>query len=107
MPWQFFIGKGNNCVLKSALWKMSGEVGLARKCIESILTGKSHLLLNNENHDNRKSTKQTKSPDIFLPDRSSYQDLEYICVKNNWRLTKYFVAPSDGNTINLVPSQKK
>ncbi|KAL7108681.1 hypothetical protein ACP275_06G127200 [Erythranthe tilingii] len=58
-----------------------GEVGLARKCIESILTVKSHLLLKNENHDNRKSTKQTKSPDIFLPGRSSCQDLECMCAK--------------------------
>ncbi|KAL7143827.1 hypothetical protein ABFS83_08G217300 [Erythranthe nasuta] len=46
------------------------EVGLARKFTKSILSGKSHLLLKNENHDNRKSTKQTKSPDIFLPGRS-------------------------------------
>ncbi|KAL7121530.1 hypothetical protein ACP275_02G187700 [Erythranthe tilingii] len=72
-----------------------GEVGLARKFTESILTG-------NENHDNRKSEKQTKLPDIFLPGQSSCQDLEYICVKNNWRLPKYFIVPSNGKFVSNV-----
>ncbi|XP_012851583.1 PREDICTED: uncharacterized protein LOC105971282 [Erythranthe guttata] len=61
----------------------------------AILYRKRQQLLKNENHDNRKSTKQTKSPDIF-----SRVDLHVrtwsICVKNYWRLPKYFVAPPNG-----------
>ncbi|XP_012843827.1 PREDICTED: uncharacterized protein LOC105963889 [Erythranthe guttata] len=79
-----------------------GEVGLARKFTESIEAGKIHLLLKNENDDNCKSEKQTKLPEIFLPGQSSCEDLEYICVKNKWRLPKYSVVPSNGKFLSNV-----
>ncbi|KAL6575652.1 hypothetical protein OROHE_001029 [Orobanche hederae] len=85
------------------------EVDLARKCIKSIIIrGNNDLLLKNEiqvlnksrkklgdDHSNPQSEKQTKLCHVFLPGRSScqqqtFQDLEYICLKNNWRFLRYF-----------------
>ncbi|KAI3444436.1 hypothetical protein Pfo_001101 [Paulownia fortunei] len=91
-----------------------GEVGLARLCIKSILSGNNHLLLKNEakirdkghqpgeDHCNPQSEKQTRLSDTFLPGRSSCKDLEYICLKNNWRLPRYFIEPSDGKFLSNV-----
>lgn len=50
---------------------LGGEVGLARECIKSILSGNGHLIMwKNETHQ---SKKQTRLSDIFLPGRSSCQ----------------------------------
>lgn len=63
---------------------LGGEVGLARQCIKSIVSGNNHLLLKNEiriqdkspqpqDHSNPQSEKQTRFSDTFLPGRSSCQ----------------------------------
>ncbi|KAL0428758.1 UNVERIFIED_CONTAM: hypothetical protein Sradi_0501800 [Sesamum radiatum] len=98
-----------------------GEVGLARQCIKSILNGNNNLLLKNESqiqdkghqpseddstHQSEKQTR-TRLSDPFLPGRSSCQDLEYICLKNNWRMPRYFVEPSDGKFMSKVSVESK
>ncbi|KAG8391928.1 hypothetical protein BUALT_Bualt01G0237900 [Buddleja alternifolia] len=96
-----------------------GDVGLARKCVKSILSGNYQLLLKNEanvqdkghqhgeDHGNSQAEKQTRLRDIFLPGKSSCQDLEYICLKNNWRLPRYLVEPSDGKFESNVVVESK
>ncbi|KAL0464897.1 UNVERIFIED_CONTAM: hypothetical protein Slati_0377300 [Sesamum latifolium] len=98
-----------------------GDVGLARQCIKSIVNGNNNLLLKNESqiqdkghqpsedHSTHQSEKQTRTrfSDPFLPGRSSCQDLEYICLKNNWRLPRYFVEPSDGKFVSNVTVESK
>ncbi|XP_011093604.1 uncharacterized protein LOC105173510 isoform X2 [Sesamum indicum] len=98
-----------------------GDVGLARQCIKSIVDGNNNLLLKNEteiqdkghqpseDHSSHQSEKQTRTrlSDPFLPGRSSCQDLEYICLKNNWRLPRYFVKPSDGKFMSNVTVEGK
>ncbi|KAL0379413.1 UNVERIFIED_CONTAM: hypothetical protein Sangu_0005600 [Sesamum angustifolium] len=98
-----------------------GDVGLARQCIKSIVNGNNNLLLKNEtqiqdkdhqsseDHSTHQSEKQTRTrlSDPFLPGRSSCQDLEYICLKNNWRLPRYFVEPSAGKFMSNVAVESK
>ncbi|KAL0294658.1 UNVERIFIED_CONTAM: hypothetical protein Sangu_2516700 [Sesamum angustifolium] len=91
-----------------------GEVGLARQCIKSIIKGNHPLLLEHGSQvqdkgqrggeDNLKSQceKQTRLSGIYLPGKSACQDLEYICLKNNWRLPRYFIEPSDGKFLSHV-----
>ncbi|KAL1535971.1 hypothetical protein AAHA92_28687 [Salvia divinorum] len=76
--------------------KDGGEAGFARQCIEYILSGKDNLLLKVKNSTDTQPQKQTRISNIYLPGNSSCQDLEYVCLKNDWRLPKYMVQPSDG-----------
>ncbi|KAL0397986.1 UNVERIFIED_CONTAM: hypothetical protein Scaly_0247000, partial [Sesamum calycinum] len=97
-----------------------GDVSLARQCIKSIVNGNNLLLKNetqiqdkdhqsSEDHSTHQSEKQTRTrlSDPFLPGRSSCQDLEYICLKNNWRLPRYFVEPSAGKFMSNVAVESK
>ncbi|KAG8363268.1 hypothetical protein BUALT_Bualt19G0004500 [Buddleja alternifolia] len=76
-----------------------GEVGLARQCIESILTGNDHLL---SEHERRIGLSET-----YVPGKSSCQDLEYICLKNNWRQPRYLTEPSVGKFVSNVVVGRK
>ncbi|KAL0412174.1 UNVERIFIED_CONTAM: hypothetical protein Slati_3807100 [Sesamum latifolium] len=96
-----------------------GEVSLARQCIKSIIKGNHPLLLEHGSQvkdkghrggeDNLKSQceKQTRLSGIYLPGKSACQDLEYICLKNNWRLPRYFIEPSDGKFVSHVVVEGK
>ncbi|PIN13881.1 hypothetical protein CDL12_13486 [Handroanthus impetiginosus] len=92
-----------------------GDVGLARQCIESIISGNYNLLLDHgtqiqdkghrrgEDSCKSQNQKQTRlSERIYLPGKSSCQDLEYTCLKNNWRLPRYFLKPTDGKFVSDV-----
>ncbi|KAK4418534.1 hypothetical protein Salat_2266200 [Sesamum alatum] len=91
-----------------------GDVGLARQCIKYIINGNNSLLMKSETqtqdkghqpseyHSNHQAGKQTRLSDPFLPGRSSCQDLEYICLKNNWRMPRYSVEPSNGKFMSNV-----
>ncbi|KAI3449256.1 hypothetical protein Pfo_005921 [Paulownia fortunei] len=91
-----------------------GEVGLACQCIKSIISGNYHMLLEHgtqnqdkghqRGEDNLKSQheKQTRLSETYLPGKSSCQDLEYICLKNNWRLPRYLIEASEGEFLSNV-----
>ncbi|KAK4415855.1 hypothetical protein Salat_2692900 [Sesamum alatum] len=95
------------------------EVGLARQCIKSIIKGNHPLPLEHGSQvqdkghrggkDNLKSQceKQTRLSGIYIPGKSACQDLEYICLKNNWRLPRYFIEPSDGKFLSRVVVEGK
>ncbi|KAL6513632.1 hypothetical protein OROGR_021118 [Orobanche gracilis] len=79
-----------------------GDVGVARECIKVLLSGSYHSMLEHgtQNQDNSEShrEKKTRLSEIYLPGKSSRQDLEYICLTNNWRLPRYLIELSDGST---------
>ncbi|KAH6830117.1 hypothetical protein C2S53_010655 [Perilla frutescens var. hirtella] len=88
-----------------------GEIGLAHQCIKSLISGSDPLLLKKEpqvqgkageDPSNPQLEKRTKFSCTFLPGRSSCQDLEYTCLKNNWRLPRYFVQPLEGKFLSNV-----
>ncbi|XP_075477155.1 uncharacterized protein LOC142518288 isoform X1 [Primulina tabacum] len=79
-----------------------GDVGLARQCIESILRGNYPSLLNHEIQLLNKG-----HHDTYFPGKSSCQDLEYTCLKNNWRLPRYVVEPSEGKFLSKVVVKSK
>ncbi|XP_073124000.1 uncharacterized protein [Henckelia pumila] len=78
------------------------DIGLARQCIESILRGNYPSLLNHEIQLLSKGRNDT-----YLPGKSYCQDLEYICLKNNWRLPRYVVEPSEGKFLSKVVVKSK
>ncbi|PIN26516.1 hypothetical protein CDL12_00719 [Handroanthus impetiginosus] len=96
-----------------------GEVDLARHCIKSVISGNNHLLRTSEtqsedkghqlgeDHCNPQPEKETGLSATFLPGRSPCQDLEYVCLKNNWRLPRYFVEPSGGKFASNVVVESK
>ncbi|KAL6565992.1 hypothetical protein OROHE_005047 [Orobanche hederae] len=60
-----------------------GDVGVARECIKVLLSGRYHSMLEHgtQNQDDGEShrDKKTRLSEIYLPGKSSRQDLEYIC----------------------------
>ncbi|KAL6557142.1 hypothetical protein OROMI_017492 [Orobanche minor] len=88
-----------------------GDVGVARECIKVLLSGRYHSMLEHgtQNQDNGEShrEKKTRLSEIYLPGKSSRQDLEYICLTNNWRLPRYLIEPSDGKFVSNVFVQGK
>ncbi|GER37913.1 T21E18.2 protein [Striga asiatica] len=80
-----------------------GDSDLARQCINSILSHSSTLLPKNEIQILEKGHQPVESHcNIFHPGVSSCDYLEYLCGKNNWRLPRYFVKPSDGKFMSKV-----
>ncbi|XP_057805793.1 uncharacterized protein LOC131020788 [Salvia miltiorrhiza] len=82
-----------------------GEVDLARQCINSVISGKFRSVMGNGTQDeNSKSQhgKPTRLSEAYLPGKSSCQDLEYTCQRNNWRLPRYLTESSDGKFVSNV-----
>ncbi|KAL2507985.1 uncharacterized protein Fot_31632 [Forsythia ovata] len=90
------------------------EVGLALQCIKSIASGHNSVFSKSDNQAEDKAfqpgedhcesqwKRQMRLSGTSLPGNSSCQDLETMCLKNNWRLPRYFVEPSDGNFTSEV-----
>ncbi|CAA0827214.1 Unknown protein [Striga hermonthica] len=80
-----------------------GDSDLARQCINSILSHNNTLLPKNEIQILDKGHRPVDSQcNMFHPGVSSCDYLEYLCDKNNWRLPRYFVKPSDGKFMSKV-----
>ncbi|KAL3824845.1 hypothetical protein ACJIZ3_020874 [Penstemon smallii] len=63
-----------------------GDVGLAHKCTQSILSGNNNHLMMNTNFN--------------FPWKC--EDLEKMCLENGWRLPRYFIYPSHGKFFSNV-----
>lgn len=82
------------------------EVGFALQCIKSIssdpnsVSSKSEIRAEDQafkpGQDHPESQLKWQTRLSGNPWSSSFQDLESMCLKNNWRLPRYFVEPSDG-----------
>ncbi|XP_022887953.1 uncharacterized protein LOC111403618 [Olea europaea var. sylvestris] len=70
------------------------EVGLALQCIKSITNDPNQAFQPGEDHPEFQLKWQTRLSGNS--GSSSFQDLESICIKNNWRLPRYFLEPLDG-----------
>ncbi|XP_051145329.1 uncharacterized protein LOC127261152 [Andrographis paniculata] len=66
-----------------------GEVALARRCIESILSGDVDVKHGNPSQETGNCNRR-----VVLPGTSSCEDLEYCCTKNKWRMPRYITMPS-------------
>ncbi|XP_042000770.1 uncharacterized protein LOC121750315 isoform X1 [Salvia splendens] len=92
---------------------LGGDVDLARQCINSIISGKFHSLVENRTQvhhngnrpdENRISQhgNPTRLSEVYLPGKSSCQDLEYTCQRNDLRVPQFQVQPSDGGFLSTV-----
>ncbi|KAL7125713.1 hypothetical protein ABFS83_14G135000 [Erythranthe nasuta] len=91
---------------KIARIRDGGDIGLARELIKSIASGNRNPTLE---HETQKLDKEKiRLPQNYFPGKSPCQDLEYTCLKNNWRLPRYLIEPSSlGKFVSYVVVEGK
>ncbi|KAL9141940.1 hypothetical protein ABFS82_14G136200 [Erythranthe guttata] len=78
-----------------------GDIGLAREIVKSIASG-------NRNPTQKLDKEKIRLPENYFPGKSPCQDLEYTCLKNNWRLPRYLIEPSSlGKFVSYVTVEGK
>ncbi|XP_042046341.1 uncharacterized protein LOC121792455 isoform X1 [Salvia splendens] len=92
---------------------LGGDIDLARQCINSIISGKFHSLVENRTQVHRNGNQPdetrisqhgnpTRLSKVYLPGKSSCQDLEYTCQRNDLREPRYSIQFSDGGYLSTV-----